>query len=229
MKRYILIVLALVMAFILVLALSTCGKQPDNAEVAPLPSSTPADTPPTAAFTTKAYPTEPEPTPEPFVATVARTGYAAGSILVNREPVTEDEIAEYERLTARMPSLSDIDETARMAWGEARGLSPESWIAVTWVVINRWQSDNRDYRNCETVLDVLTQRVGGSVQFSGYKASYPCNDDIRLWVVSAFADFAEGKADPTGGALFFNGFGNKIVTWDNYADFNKPDLGLSWK
>jgi hypothetical protein len=234
MKRYILTALAVVAFLIITLVLSTCGK-PQEAEENSLSSITTVGASPTIVFTPTTYPiesksTDPEPSPlEPFAATVVRTGYVAGSILVNREPVTDDEIAEYERLIARMPSLSDIDETARMVWGEARGLSSESWVAVTWVVINRWHSDNRDYQNCETVFDVLTQRNGGSIQFSGYKANHPCNDDIRLWVVSAFADFAEGKADPTGGALFFNGFGSKIVTWDNYADFNDPDKGLSWK
>jgi spore germination cell wall hydrolase CwlJ-like protein len=116
-----------------------------------------------------------------------------------------------------------------MAWGEARGLSSNAWIAVTWVVINRWQSGNWDYRNCETVFDVLTQRIGGGVQFSGYSAGYPVTEEIHNAVINAFADFAEGKDDPTGGALFFNGFGNKIVTWTSYEDFNHLDKGQTWK
>jgi hypothetical protein len=166
-----------------------------------------------------------EPEPEPFLAEVARTGFAAGTILINREPETPEERAAYDALAERMPSLNEIDETAKMVYGEARGLSPEVWRACAWVVINRWRSDARDFRRYVTVYKVLTQKS----QFSGYNADYPVDEEIRGVVLNAFADFAEGKTDPTGGGLWFNGYGSYIATWNDYANFDKPTLGLCWE
>lgn len=60
---------------------------------------------------------------------------------------------------------------AKLAWGEARGCTKTEQAAVMWCVLNRVDSDSKDFR--DTVAEVITQPN----QFY-YNYTFPLNDDL---------------------------------------------------
>lgn len=66
---------------------------------------------------------------------------------------------------------ADVEMLARLAWGEARGCSTTEQAAVMWCVLNRVDSESRDFD--DTIAEVVTSPH----QFY-YSASFPLEDKL---------------------------------------------------
>lgn len=64
----------------------------------------------------------------------------------------------------------DVEEVAKMLWGEARGCTRDNQIKCAWIVCNRVD----DERFPDTIQGVLSQPS----QFHGYDPAYPVTDEL---------------------------------------------------
>lgn len=99
---------------------------------------------------------EPSPSPIPTVHVVSQIDTAEGFA-----PASEPFAAEC---------------LAKTLWGEARGCSPTQQAAVAWCVLNRLDSDDPYFKDCDSVYDIVSQPS----QFHGYNAGNPVTDELLM-------------------------------------------------
>ena len=82
---------------------------------------------------------------------------------------------------------ADITALAKMLWGEARGVkSTTERAACCWVVFNRVD----DKRWSDNTVKVLSQRL----QFSGYSASNPVDDELYSLAEDVYSRWLDEKS-----------------------------------
>lgn len=101
-------------------------------------------------------------------------------------PQAEEKRLHYEYTDA------DVDMLARLVLKEAGGCSEEEQRLVVWTVFQRVDSIDYDFRNMNTIAEVVTEPH----QFA-YDDSAPIKDDIRRMCEEELEKWATGGAPPT--------------------------------
>ena len=99
---------------------------------------------------------------------------------------------------------------AQTVWGEIRGGTEDEWRLVVWCICNRVDSQHYDFKNQNTIEEVVTARS----QFHGYSSTNPVDDDIMEVVLEELYRWSAGEEAPiiepyatTSNYLFFHGDG----------------------
>lgn len=87
---------------------------------------------------------------------------------------------------------AEADMLARLVLREAGGCSEEEQRLVVWTVFQRVDSTSYDFRNMNTITDVVT----APYQFA-YDETAPIKDDIRRMCEAELEKWATGGAPPT--------------------------------
>lgn len=85
----------------------------------------------------------------------------------------------------------EIDMLARLVLREAGGCSKEEQRLIVWTVFQRVDSTDHDFRNMNTIGDVVT----APYQFA-YDEAAPVKDDIRQMCEAELEKWAKGGAPP---------------------------------
>ena len=83
---------------------------------------------------------------------------------------------------------TDIEILAKMAWGEARGLSDEEIALTVWTVLQR--VDNPRWP------DSIAAVVRQPNQFIGYRSNHPVDENIRTIVEEALVAWVDDELAP---------------------------------
>lgn len=115
--------------------------------------------------------------------------------------------------TEYLPLYTEADAIAlaQMGWGEALVTQSDTEIAATmWCALNRHDSEDPYYRNCQTIESIVKQ----SGAFAGYSASNPVDehllwlayDVLDRWNAEQYGEMDVGRVLPAE-YLFFHGDG----------------------
>jgi hypothetical protein len=92
----------------------------------------------------------------------------------------------HEQFGYRVYTEQEVIITAKMVWGEGRGLTRGEKELIIWTVLQRMA----DPRWPNTISGVITQRG----QFHGYSSRFPVCEDIVLIVRDVFEDWVAGAS-----------------------------------